>query len=250
MPTESDLRELLGSTTAPHNLNAQAIIRRSKARRLPRQIGAGGVLTLAVAGIGVSGIQLAMPPGLTATMSDESSAQSPEIITDQSLKRAPADKLNLCSGTLAEVAPSQTGLVLTPNFPAEALASSGTVSGVVTLTNTGSVAVSGITAASPAITLSQNGIVLWHSNGPMIMLAVVVDLVPSESMDYTATFTAVRCEVEDDSAQGFRADLPALSAGDYQLSAAMDFTPDVPANDSQMLGLDLVVGPLSTITLR
>ena len=60
MPTESELRDWLhgdGSVLPAHReLDAGRIIRRSKRRGLPRQVGVGGVTTLAVAGIAVGGI--------------------------------------------------------------------------------------------------------------------------------------------------------------------------------------------------
>jgi hypothetical protein len=159
--------------------------------------------------------------------------------TPSGIKRAPATKINLCGGTLAEVAPSATGLTLTPHFP-DAQASAISVTGTVTMTNTSSEPWSGSTASSPVITLSQHGIVLWHTS-VLDDSARVIDLAPGESTEYTAHLRPVVCGVEDDSG-AFRADLPHVEPGDYQVSAAID----VPADEVS----DLVTGSQQTITLK
>lgn len=261
----TDLGDLFRSSATPRlgQLDAGSIIRRTRRRRLPRKIGVGSVLSLAVAGIAVSGVSAINAGGTASTSTLQSaggdsgvsgsSEDAPQVArnpategqSDQSLssgsKRAPADRINLCGGTVAEVAPSETGLVLTTDFP-DADSGATSIDGTVTLTNTGSSPVTGTTAATPAITLAQDGVVLWHSNGPMIQMAVEVDLKPGESMTYRASLVPVVCGVEDDTAEAFRSDLPAAPAGSYQVSAAIDL--------SRESGADLVTGPSQTITLR
>ena len=156
-------------------------------------------------------------------------------------ERAPADKINLCTGTLAEVAPSTTDLGLTVSFP-DAEVGAKSVSGTVTLTNNGSGAVTGHTGSRPAVTVSQNGIVLWHSNGGTDLDAVDVDLAPGESIDYPANFSPVACGVDDDLAEQFSNRLPALPSGVYDISAAIDLLYDG--------GVDLVTGPSQKVTLQ
>jgi hypothetical protein len=258
MPSESEFRTLLENEAAgaagPRRLDAAAIIRRSKRRRLPQQLAVGGLSTLAVAGIGFAGVTAlrALPQGATV-MSAGSSADSGTVpersdpSTAKDAKRAPADRINLCGGALAEVTPNPDGLVLSTAFPASSAAGASAIEGTATLTNTGTRAIRGTTAASPAITLSQDGVVLWHSNGPMIMLAVVVDLAPGQSMSYPASFTPVRCEPADDLASGFRDPLPALPAGSYQVSAAIDLSVE---GESGSARNELVTGPVQTVALR
>jgi hypothetical protein len=261
MPTESEFRDLFrssGAELSSSGLDAASVIRRSKRRRVPQQLAVGGLGALAIAGIGVgsvSALQLFLPGGGTAgsavgTMKSDGEGSSglDGRLNDQGIKQAPADRINLCGGALADVAPAASGLVLTPDFPASTIADGAPVTGTVTLTNTGPGRITGTTAASPAITVSSDGTVLWHSNGPMIMMAVVVDLAPGASMRYQASFTPVRCEAADDQAGGFRGDLPALPAGDYQISAAIDLSRE--ASGSGPIISELVVGPAQTITLR
>ncbi len=250
MPAEPNITDLFRSAKgAPSgkSIDTQAVIRRSRRRRLPKQLGAGGVYSLAIAGIGVTGV---MAVGNLRTGTEQStlfesdsdvgdfSAGSP---ADQEALRAPAEKLNLCGGPLAEVAPSSTGLELTVDFP-DAVTGAEMVEGSVTLTNNGSERVTGYSAPLPAITLSQNGIVVWHSNGPMIMSVEEVDLAPGESRQYAAFFEPVVCATEDELGEGFRAKLPAAPAGEYQVSAALELVGEQPT--------ELITGPAETITLR
>ena len=259
MPDENDLRRMLGAADAPNTIDTARVLARSRRRRLPAQFAAGTAGALVIAGVFVVGAQLAQPSQEQAasTMSDSAdSAESPEASelsagsgmqydTDaDGIKRAPAEKINLCTGTLADVAPAESGLQLDLEFPRAATAGVGAVEGTVLLTNTSSSPVTGLTAAVPAITLSQEGIVLWHSNGPVDLSAVVVDLAPGETLSYPASFTPVRCDVTDDMGESFRPDLPAVAAGDYQLSALIDFMPD------GVSALELVSGPPEVITLQ
>ena len=253
MPSESELRDLLSSAHAPHELDAQRIIARSRRRRLPRQLAAGAVSVLAVAGISVVVIQtsLVSQPPSTVSMMDQSAegGAAPEASAD-SIKRAPADRINLCEAPLADVAPSTLGLQLDVAFPSTAPVGTDTVGGAVRLTNTSGLTVSGTTTMVPAITLSRDGVVLWHSNGQVETPERAVTLSPGESIEYEASFVPVRCTVEDDGAEQFRADLPPVPAGYYDLSAALDFLPDAAPTDGSTPGLDLVTGPRSTIQLQ
>jgi hypothetical protein len=260
MASDPNLRDLFhagGSADAPagHAIDTDAVIRRARRRRLPAQVGFGGAAALLVGGIVVGGVQGVA--GISTTTSSSESAASdaePELAplstgegfmdaggTEGELKRAPAERINLCGGTVAEVAPSPSGLVLTAAFP-DAPVGSERVEGTVTLTNTGASPVTGYTSATPAVTLSQGGVVMWHSNGPTIMMIRDVALAPGESIDFAASFTPVVCGVEDDLAEGFRADLPAAPAGEYQVSAAADVT----VGDT----LELVTGPAETVRLE
>ena len=254
MRTEQQLRDALRGAPIGAPLDPRPIVRASARRHRGRQVAVGGVTTLAVVGIGagsIAGIRSLLPQAVVGAASSSVGPQKDSASGDAPVapgsKRAPADRINLCGGPLAEVAPAESGLVLTPHFPASASSTAATIDGTVTLTNTGTERVTGTTAASPAITLSQGGTVLWHSNGPMIMLAVVVDLAPGESMTYQASVSPVRCGTEDD-LDGFRDDLPGVGAGDYGLSAAIDLTRTDAAG--AFVSNDLITGPLAAIRLN
>src|SRR5690606_3121408 len=70
MPTDAELRTLFRELPAPDaSINPTAIIRRSRRRRLPQQLGVGSVLTLAVVGIGfasITGLQGLAPSMMAA----------------------------------------------------------------------------------------------------------------------------------------------------------------------------------------
>lgn len=251
MPDENDLKNMFDSASAPNTLDIDRIVRKSRRARLPKQIVAGSAGALAIAGLFVLGInttQLTAPP-VAISAQDSSMGSEAAPSTEAALKRAPADKLNLCGGTLADVAPSNYGLQLQVTFGSTAAVGTAPIEGTVTLTNTSDQRIAGTTARSPAITVSQNGIVMWHSNGPMFMSLTIVDLEPGQSLSYPASFTPVLCGVEDDSAETFRAYLPALPAGDYELSAAIDFSVDPSMASSDIPDQDLVTGPTSPLTL-
>ncbi len=266
MPSEQDLRDFFANApvTPGRELNAIRVITRTRARRLPRRIAAGAVGTLAVAGILFVGVQVVLPSMVPSTVD---SAAQPKQATDsagsdalaggtnESIKRAPAEKINLCEGAVAQPTPSIYGLQLEVAFPATASVTAQNIKGTVRLTNTSTRHVSGYTAESPAMTLSQNGIVQWHSNGPQTLVAVQVDLAPGESMQYPASFLAARCSVADDDAANFSNSLPAVMPGAYYLSAAIDFTPDASAvpqakGTPTAPGIDLVSSPAFAIALR
>jgi len=231
-------------------IDTDAVIRRSRARRRPAQFAIGGALVLALGGFGIVGIQaLGNNTPQATTAGAESSEDTSTLFAESDLdgsstgeiRRAPAEKINLCTGTVAEVAPSESGLELTVDFP-DATTGASSVQGTATLTNTGTDTIVGYTAASPAITVAQNGTVLWHSNGAMIAMAVDVNLAPGESLEYATSFQPVICGVEDDMAESFGEKLPPLPSGEYEVSAAIDLMGDFNA--------DLITGPASTVTLK
>jgi len=249
MATDNNIHKLFNDSddAGLGSIDTQAVIRRSRARRRPAQFAIGGALVLALGGFGIAGLQVLGNNAPQATTAGAESSEDTEISTlgDDAetgyIDRAPADKINLCTGTVAEVASSETGLTLTVDF-ADAPTGATSVEGTATLTNNGTEPVVGYTAASPAITVAQNGIVLWHSNGAMIAMAVDVDLAPGESLEYATSFQPVICGVEDDMAESFGEKLPPLPSGTYEVSAAIDVIGES--------ATELVTGPASTVTLK
>jgi hypothetical protein len=254
MASESDLRDRFHEGTLPSGqIDVDAVLRRTRARRRPRMALAGAGSMLAIAAIAVPAAfgSFAAPATETALVAGsgagDSSAEAPgadggALNPQMSYDRAPAERLNLCTAQVADVPPAENGLVLTVE-PVTASSGDRGIPTIVTLTNTGSEPVSGTTAGHPAMTLSKGGVTLWHSNGPQTMIAIPVDLAPGESLQYPATFEPLICGVEDDTAETFRDDLPAVGSGVYQLSAAIDFT----RNDGSFI--DLVTGPAVRVTL-
>ncbi len=248
MSIESELKRLFDSdASAPPGIDLSLVIRRSRRRHVAAQVAVGGATTLAVVGIGVASV--AGLRSLGSPSPSTGSAAAPSTASDSpgmSQSRAAAGKINLCGGPLATVAPNPSGLVLTAHFPAGS-ASAPSVSGTVTLTNTGTERIVGSTAATPAITLSRDGVTLWHSNGPAAAMAAIVDLLPGASMTYPASFTPVICGAEDDLGDSFRSDLPHVVPGEYQVSAAIDLSRRA---SSGLSSIELVTGSVSTVILN
>jgi hypothetical protein len=279
MPDDHGLSDLFHASDAPRTppIDANEIIRRSRRRRLPRQIGAGSVFTLAIAGIGVAGVtglgnlarstagsasSLAVPPvgengstpGSTAGSTSGSTSGSagagtgttggttgvPVVPGEKGNAPGPAS-LPTCGSRIADVAASPGGLSLTVSFP-NAPARARSVEGTVTVTNRGTARITGYTAVSPTVALARDGIVVWHSNGPTIQIAREIDLAPGQSVTYSATLVPVVCTAGDDMGGSLPANLPAAPAGEYQVFALIVVNHDGTA--------DAVGGPAVAITLN
>ncbi|GAA3740568.1 hypothetical protein GCM10022239_15330 [Leifsonia bigeumensis] len=260
MPTESELRDALraapdaAARTGAEPLDAASVIRKARAHRRPKQFVLGSATLLAVVGIGYTGVT-AIPWPQSVLMSASDSGAAPETAIDDFTaggshpmapdpSRESAALSNRCGTPLIETGPSASGLVLTTDFPEEGPANGLPVEGTVTLTNTGTQRVTGTTDAQPTIVISHNGVTVWHSNGAVRSIGILVDLAPGESMDYPTSLTPVECTMEDESGLSFPSDLPPLSTGVYQVSARIDLALD--ASDAPA---ELVGGPSQDITL-
>ena len=247
MATEPNLRHLFDAPQPAGVIDVASVVRRSRARRLPKVLGVTGVSVLAIGGLVFGGVQVVGGSLLASNSAGSAPAADSPMMSeagDAALngdgKRFAAENLNLCGAPVAEVAPSETGLVLTVSF-ADASAGSAVVEGTVTMTNTGTATLTGYTAAAPTITLSRDSVVVWHSNGPTTQETRVVSLAPGASIDYPASFAPVVCGLDDENRESFRSDLPAAPGGQYQVSAAIEFMGDFDA--------ELVTGPASTVSL-
>ncbi|TBN56286.1 hypothetical protein EYE40_02115 [Glaciihabitans arcticus] len=225
-------------------IDAKAVIRGAKRRRLPMQLATGGALVLALGGIGLTVQGVLGAENQTATLSQpdyvtESSEGGASSFDGQRDAVLSADQLSYCGEQIADVSPSPSGLVLSLDFP-NGTGGSTPIEGTVTMTNNGDAAIRGYTAANPVLTLAQGGRVIWHSNGAMIMSAAEIALAPGETYVYTTSFTPVVCGEDDERDAGFRAELPPAPAGEYQLLAAIDLMGDVD---------ELVTGSVDSITL-
>ena len=242
------------ASTDPAAARATRGRRRARARRRPRVAIAAAGSVLAIAAIAVPAVyssytsgaggstDSAFVAGDEAAAPEFASGAGDSAVTPQ-YDRAPAEKVNLCSAPVAEIAPAENGLLLTVE-PVTASATDRGIPATVTLTNGGTQQIFGTTGSRPALTLSRDGITIWHTNGPTDLMARIVDLGPGESMTYQTTFEPLVCGVPDDEAESFRTDLPAAGTGTYLLSAAIDVSHDDGSS------VDLVTGPAVAVTLH
>jgi len=250
MADESELRSMLQREAAAAEtpeLDPGRLVRRSRARRLPRQLAAGGALAVAVLGLGVgtaSGIRLLEGPpemssaGGGADASDEeagalsendeavpeSAGESGDDAAGGGIQLAPAYKLHACGGMLGGVPEDGIpGVRVEIEFPDEAPAGD-TVHGTVEVTNDTGEPLVGVMSDVAATTLSRDGVVLWHT--PRMDRTLPVDLDPGESTTLQASFEPRICSAEDDGREDFRQNLPTVDPGLYDVSVAFDIERD------------------------
>jgi hypothetical protein len=267
--TESELRDALrGASPTPGEsgstgLHGAEVIRRVRARRRPKQLAFGAAGALAVAGFAYLGVTTVPAPlGASLPASDgaveldsssggpPSALVSPSDAPEQPVSggdRLAADDANSCGAEVAVLPPNENGLVLTPRFPTVVPADGRTVSGMVTLTNTGAEAISGSTAVEAAITLARDGVTVWHSYATEVSQPwEAIHLAPGQSIEYPAEFTPVLCRHDGDLRPEYAGDLPPLGAGEYEVSAYLFLAPATGNYPHDIL----LGGPAQQVTLR
>lgn len=257
MPSESELRARLHSSanSTTTGIDTETVLRKVRARRVPKQLAFSSLSVLAVVGVATFGIT-ALPsllPGQNAASDTAMMATAPESVQDDAAGESQAKtsearwaSVNSCGTPTIVSGPDPSGLALTVDFPDSPPAGDAEVIGMVSLTNSGTVPVSGTTAPSPTITVSSDGMTVWHSHGEMTSVAQHVSLDPGQSYFYDAYFTPAECGPEDEVDGQFRDTLPPLAAGAYTVSALLSFVPDdADAGESILVG-----GPPQAIRLR
>src|SRR5437773_1709862 len=78
MATEPNLRHLFDAPQPPSGIDVAAVVRRSRARRAPKMLGALGVSTLAIGGLLFGGIQVGLA-GFGTTAASDSAGSAPKV---------------------------------------------------------------------------------------------------------------------------------------------------------------------------
>jgi hypothetical protein len=251
--TESDLRDLLRGPEPEGRaaIDLDTVLTRARRRRRPRVVAAQALGSVAVVGALATGVVLGLPatqPGVLTLAEDaaggaaDEAASGPAVEDGQLIRTPSAATLNACAAPVNDVVGSP-GLVL-ELVPLVVSAGEENIPVAVTLRNTGADRVVGSSELEPTLTLSREGIVVWHSNGPRDLAATMIDLDPGEAMTYTATLEPIVCGPED-TVVGFRDDLPAAEPGSYELRAALDVAPASGATAPL-----LVTGPPVAVDVR
>src|SRR5690606_3344783 len=117
MPTDAELRTLFRESSAPAaTIDATTVIRRSRRRRLPQQLGVGSALTLAVAGIGVASIT-----GLQGLSPSMMAADAPAGVAESGpLSGADMTTRSTCTPGAAFEGESNRDVEVASDFPASA----------------------------------------------------------------------------------------------------------------------------------
>jgi hypothetical protein len=192
MPTESELRDLLQGGGAPRALDAEAVIRRARARRRPKRVAVGALGGLAAVAIVVPvalGIGAGRPQGAADSAAAPASGQEAEglsTLTERdggagSLADDPYPDCRL-TGWDGEAVPSGVELDITQPRPAEL---------VLTLVNDSSEPVHGELAGAPYFALSSGEVPAGWSTASVPTTRV--DLEPGDRVALTVPLEPVGC---------------------------------------------------------
>ena len=251
MPSESDLRDLLRGPDPEGRtaIDLDAVLTRARRRRRPRVIAAQALGSVALVGVLVTAVTVSLPraaetTAITAQDTDAGAgeAEAAPFADDSHLRWMP----DSCGAPASDpVSADGLSLELAPLVVEEGTS---TVPVTVTLRNERSVRVAGVTDVTPHLTLSRDGLVVWHSAvaEPATPGAArpVVDLEPGESMTFDATLDLVICGSEEDILSD--APMPLATAGAYELRAVLVIDS---ANDPAV-ELDRVGGGPAPVEIR
>jgi hypothetical protein len=199
---DTELRELFRRAAGPSSsIDPAMIIRRSKRRRLPRQLSTGGALTLAVAGIGVASVTgiggMSIFGARTASDLSERAADAPGTDATAASPYATED------GAGCEAAPPVSGtnpwrltLEVAPT-DGRAVSANETAIASFTLRNDGSTPVS-VSPVGPVVhTLQRDGAIVATGSGELLASGggaiTSVDLGPAESVQLQSRFALQSC---------------------------------------------------------
>jgi len=230
---DTELRELFRRAAGPSSsIDPAMIIRRSKRRRLPRQLSTGGALTLAVAGIGVASVTgiggMSIFGARTASDLSERAADAPGWVDTESsgTDATAASPYATEDGAGCEAAPPESGtnpwgltLEIAPT-DGRAVSANQTVIASFTLRNDGSTPVS-VSPVGPIVhTLQRDGAIVAIGSGELLAsggeVITSVDLDPAESVQLQSRFALQSC-------------LPAdtrLQPGNYTLTTQLSVQSD------------------------
>jgi hypothetical protein len=242
MADEPTLRHLFGEPPPAAAIDVSSVIRRSRARRAPRILGTGALAVLAATTIAYAGFAglagfngaTSSDAGGAAPMAESGVAGEEKDYSSQSLSSAVSD-LYRCGEPVFDIPQNELGLVLSVDFPSPVDVAASSIDGVVTVTNTGNDAVVVIASSAPALALTADDLVVWRAEAGLSTLSL--DLAPGETFTWDTSFSPLSCGPDDG---------PTLSAGDYELHAAID----VGTEDGQIPGRPWASGPSQSLILR
>lgn len=233
-PEPSNLRHLFGDTPTP-DIDVSTVIRRSRARRAPRVLGAGAFAVLAVGAIaygGFSGLaggndMTASDAGGSAPMAESMDSGETQSLYGDAKSSVPASDLFRCGEPVFEIPASELGLVLAVSAPVVVDASAASLPVDVSLVNEGAERVEASISASPSLALVMDDVVVATAAGAPP--TTTVDLKVGESFAYETTSLMLACDGEP------------VAPGDYEVLAAID--------TSAVSGRPWATGPTQRVTI-
>jgi hypothetical protein len=240
----------------PTAIDVDEVLQRSRARRRSRRTaalsGVGAVAAVLAVGGLVLGLQRVSGP-TTAQAPAFESAESAEVAPDAAAGGTADDAsgtrlmapelVNRCGAQVAtptDAATSPLAVAVTP--PVAAVPPGSEALATVTITNTGPDTVSGDVRGTPALTVAEAGITVWHSSVGVDVLPSPITLAPGESTTLEAAFEARGCAASDDLGDGLPTDLPPLLPGGFAVGAVVSFTD---ASDGSITYLVSPLAPFS-----
>lgn len=224
MATEpSNLRHLFGETPTPA-IDVSTVIRRSRARRAPRVLGAGAFAVLAVGAIAYGGFSGIAGFG-GATASDAGGAepmaesmQSAEDASDGSgdaqtlygeeKSSVSVGELFRCGEAVLEIPASELGVVLSLSVPTVVDAGAASIPVSVSVVNESAGRVEARVSATPAVAVLSGGVVVAIAEAGLP--TTTVDLGPGESFAYEPGKVPLSCDGQP------------VQPGTYEVQAAVD----------------------------
>ncbi|GAA1216565.1 hypothetical protein [Rhodoglobus aureus] len=227
MVDENELRAHLSAAEHPAiDIDAAAVVSRSKARRRPRQLAVGAVGVLAAASLLFAGVTTFPRTGeLTAGTSvaeDSGVRMDSDAGADTAESFLVPDEGGIaetCGAIIPTTAASPYGLAIELDI-ASPVTASGSAFGTVRLTNTSQAAVIGTTASVPDVNLTRDTISISHSPDAQILSVVPVNLQPGQSIEFAVSIAIYDCTMID--AGGM------IDPGIYTVSTSLAFAPTDP----------------------
>jgi hypothetical protein len=224
----------------PHHIDVDAVIRRSRRRRVPRQAGVALVSVLAAAGV-FGGVAYGLG-GLSSTTSSGGSASSgvaatraPSVVPKPAQSVAAGTSVPTCGSPPPSVKTSTEGLLVAVSR-VRADSSGGGFSALITISNPGSNSVVGM-MWSPGTSLFRAGKNVWSSvtNEPLNPLHFIVKPHTSVSSEFASGTPTLMCGHPN-------AKSAPLDPGEYDLYATVFATIDGKS--------ETITGPPTTVNLH
>ena len=262
-PDSNELGDTLkqaAEAATPSAIDVDEVLRRSRARRRSRRTaalsGVGAVAAVLAVGGLVLGLQRVGGPTAAEAPAFES-AESADVAPDDAAggtadgtadgtgtRLMAPEQVNRCGAAVATPTDAATSpLAVAVSAPATPVPPGSEARVTVTLTNNGSDTVRGDVADTPALTVAETGIAVWHSSPGAELPPSPITLAPGESTTLEAALLAQRCAASDDLGDGLPAELPPLLPGEYAVGAVVSFT------DAADGTITYLVSPLAPFTV-